>query len=345
MVKASEALIFCMKVGAFCLGRVGMLEHYLKIFARLRTDKNRNRWSAETCHRAPHKPFLLLAVIDLIAQGTIRKNLIEPGFELAETFASYWSRTMPLGSKGLIAYPFYHLESDGFWRLLPKPGAEIVPGKVISSLTRLRDLYLGASLDQELWDLLLDPKMRERLRAVLLGTYFSPELRPDLVEQGRVNYEAKKYCDKLLGAAEELGDYAKKIGGGDHGLRVRDQGFRKAIVTLYQHRCALCGLRMLTPEGHTVVDAAHIHPWSESANDHPTNGLGLCRLCHWGFDEGLMSVGREYEVLISRDVTRRDNFPGHILTLSDRGIFKPEAEKLWPSQESLGWHRKEVFRK
>ncbi len=139
-----------------------MFDRYQKIFGSLRTDKNRNRWSAETCFRAPHKPFLLLSVIDHIAQGTISKNFIEPGFGLAETFAGYWSKTIPLGSKGLIAYPFYHLESDGFWRLLPKPDAEIVSGKAISSLTRLRGLYLGASLDKDLWALLVQPESREK---------------------------------------------------------------------------------------------------------------------------------------------------------------------------------------
>jgi putative restriction endonuclease len=323
----------------------GVLDHYLKKLSRLRTDSSRHRWSAETCHRAPHKPFLLLSVIDLISQGTISKNFIEPSFGLAETFASYWSRTMPLGSKGLIAYPFYHLESDRFWRLLPRPDAEIVPGKVISSLGRLRELYLGASLDPELWELVLNPETRGRIQAVLIGTYFATEIRVALVEQGRVNYEAKKYSEKLLVAAEELGDYAQKIVTDEHDCRVRDQGFRKAVVSLYQHRCALCGLRMRTPDGHTVVDAAHIHSWSESSNDHPTNGMALCRLCHWSFDEGLMSVGTKYEVLISRQVMTENNFPGHILTLSDRGIFKPEAEKFWPSQQSLGWHRKKVLRR
>ena len=33
---------------------------------------------------------------------------------------------------------------------------------------------------------------------------------------------------------------------------------------------------MLTLEGHTVVDAAHIKPWSASHNDCPTNGMALC---------------------------------------------------------------------
>jgi len=46
-----------------------MLDQYLKIFSRLRTDKNRKRWSALTTHQVPPKPFLLLSVTDLVAQG------------------------------------------------------------------------------------------------------------------------------------------------------------------------------------------------------------------------------------------------------------------------------------
>ena len=68
--------------------------------------------------------------------------------------------------------------------------------------------------------------------------------------------------------------------------KARKQGFRKAIVSLYDHRCALCGIRLLTPEGHTVVEAAHIIPWSETQDDSPINGMALCKVCHWSFDEG-----------------------------------------------------------
>ncbi|MFC1811900.1 hypothetical protein ACFL03_04355 [Thermodesulfobacteriota bacterium] len=48
-----------------------MLDQHLKSFSRLRADKNRKRWSALTTHQAPHKPFLLLSIMDLIAQGAI----------------------------------------------------------------------------------------------------------------------------------------------------------------------------------------------------------------------------------------------------------------------------------
>jgi len=75
-----------------------MLEKYIHIFSKLNTDKNRKRWSEVTCHQAPHKPFLLLAVMDLIAQGVISGNFVQPSFELVDTFALYWSKIMPLGA-------------------------------------------------------------------------------------------------------------------------------------------------------------------------------------------------------------------------------------------------------
>ena len=59
-----------------------MIEKYLKQFANLRTDKNRNLYPSITTYRAPHKPLLLLSVMDLIAQGVIQKNYIEPSIEL-----------------------------------------------------------------------------------------------------------------------------------------------------------------------------------------------------------------------------------------------------------------------
>ena len=50
---------------------------------RERFDK---KWSALTTYQAPHKPFLLLSIMDLIAQGAITHNFIKPSFERVETF-------------------------------------------------------------------------------------------------------------------------------------------------------------------------------------------------------------------------------------------------------------------
>jgi putative restriction endonuclease len=59
-----------------------MLEKYFQMFAKLRTDRGRQRYPQITYHRAPHKPFLLLSVMDLIAQDRITENLIEPSYRI-----------------------------------------------------------------------------------------------------------------------------------------------------------------------------------------------------------------------------------------------------------------------
>ena len=67
-----------------------MLEKYLQKFSTLRTDRRQNRYLAATNHRTPHKPFLLLSVMDLIAQGQIIENFIEPSFERVDTWSRQW---------------------------------------------------------------------------------------------------------------------------------------------------------------------------------------------------------------------------------------------------------------
>jgi putative restriction endonuclease len=61
------------------------------MFANLRTDGGRDRYPEITFHRAQHKPFLLLSVMDLIAQGRSTENLIESSFDLVDTLNTYWA--------------------------------------------------------------------------------------------------------------------------------------------------------------------------------------------------------------------------------------------------------------
>ena len=126
---------------------------------------------------------------------------------------------------------------------------------------------------------------------------------------------------------------------------IRDQGFRKAIIRIYEHRCAFCGVRLITVDGHSVVEAAHIIPWNISHNDDVRNGMGLCSLCHWTFDEGLLSVSEKYQVIVSPELRIVSNMPGHLTTLENRLIIAPMEQELNPDLESLSWHRQNVFRK
>jgi hypothetical protein len=69
---------------------------YARLFARLRTDKSRARWTETTNHRAPHKP--LLSVPDLFDQSKVQSNLIQLTPELGETFNRYWVKVLALRS-------------------------------------------------------------------------------------------------------------------------------------------------------------------------------------------------------------------------------------------------------
>lgn len=318
---------------------------YTQKFAHLNTDKARSRWPDFTHHRAPHKPLLLLAVIDLFAEGRITTNLIELTPELGELFTLYWSRVFPphTGKRGNIAMPFWHLQSDGFWRLLPRPGQEAVlaGSSKVHSVSRINELSFGAALDEELYSLLQMENGRSQLRHTLITTYFTPPVQEALLQQTETNVAAFRYSEDLLARARQQ----KAVRDADVDEPVRDQGFRRAIVSAYDHRCALCGLRVLTADGHTAVAAAHIIPWSESHNDDPRNGMALCHLCHWSFDEGLVTCSDRYRVKLSPQLSAATNDPGHLVDLNGRSLLGPTDAALWPFIDSLRWHRRQNFRR
>lgn len=322
-----------------------MVAAYARSFAKLRTHVSRSRWSEITNHRAPHKPLLLLTVLDLFERGDVEDNLIELSPDLGELFGSYWERVVPLKPRGNLGLPFFHLRSEGFWHLVPRPSKEgaLADATQIRSLVQLRDTVTGARLNENLYGILQDEVARGLLRAVLVETYFAPEVHPKVIEQGQINVEAFRYSKRLLEGNWEKVEEALAEGEG-YRPAARDQGFRRAVVTAYAHRCALCGIRMLTLDGHTAVDASHIVPWSISHDDRPANGMALCRLCHWAFDEGLLGVSTQYVVVASSQLTMVNNLPGHLSNLEGRGIVGPAEKSFWPDPDSLEWHHKKVFR-
>ena len=320
------------------------LEKYLRLFANLRRAPG-GSWTAAMKKRAPHKPILLLALLDLVARGVITSSFIDATgdlVELNELFNGYWRRVVPLGQTSSIAYPFFHLKSEPFWELVALPGKEVQLEhiKSVGSVSQLRTLALGARVDEDLFLLLQQTDCRAALRQVLVESCFSGEAQAALREQSRINAEAYAYNLELVRLAHQ--PRVKEVLDTEmYRPVVRDQGFRRAVVTTYDHRCALCGVRIVTSEGHTVVDAAHIVPWSVSSNDDIRNGMALCKLCHWAFDEGMMGVSEGYCVIMSRQIGADQNVPGFLLTLSGRGIIPPVDNELWPGREYLTWHRRE----
>ncbi len=320
---------------------------YVDKFRKIRRDIDPKNWDSTTKGGAPHKPILLLAVMDLIEEGVIERNFVELTPELIQTFSHYWSKIMPPERKGNIVMPFFHLKSSGFWHLLPQPGRETILANIhqMTSIKELTSNILAAYLEEELYAQMCDPTQRDLLRVTLIETFFSPTVQPLILELSRLNIEIFEYSQELLRYAQQQPFQISDTFIETEKPAVRDQGFRKAIVRAYNHRCAICGVRMITPNGYTVVDAAHIIPWSISHNDDPRNGIALCRLCHWTFDQGLVGITSGYVVILSSMLNTNDNIPGHLLMQNAREIIKPIENILNPNVKALEWHLANTFLK
>jgi len=302
-------------------------------------------WTDATKRKAPHKPILLLAVLDLVHRGVITSTFIDATgdlVELNELFNLYWRRIIPLGQSSSIAFPFSRLDQEPFWELVPQTGKTITPAIInnTSSVTYLRRYALGARLDEGLFRIMQTGEGREALREALLQSCFSADAQVMLREQSVINREAFDYS-RILEEKSHLPMVMEIVEADNYRSAARDQGFRRIVIKAYDHRCALCGVRIITPEQHTVVDAAHIVPWSRSRNDDIRNGMALCKLCHWAFDEGMMGVSDNYEVITSRQIAADPNVPGFLLTLTGRGIIGPQERELWPARHYIAEHRRD----
>lgn len=143
-----------------------MLPSYLSLFSNL----HRNKLKGEL---APHKPIMLLSVIDLIAAGFISSNKIEFSEILEERFKSNWKRYVKEDSvfKPNAGTPFWHLQYEPFWKLVPFSGGD----EIISQLKKsnpyspgtIRKYIRHAEIDSELFELMRDEVGRMELRETL----------------------------------------------------------------------------------------------------------------------------------------------------------------------------------
>jgi putative restriction endonuclease len=323
------------------------LSRYIDKFAKLRRDSV-NVWPTSARGKSPYKPLLLLAVLDQFDQGQLTHNLIELTPDLGNLFDLYCAIVLPPGVTGNIAMPFFHMQGEGFWQLVPLPGKEafVASGRRLITESQLANNVAGARLDDDLFTLLTVKENRDVLRAALIDTHFDAPTQPLLWQRYATNQAAFLYSSELLAQARrQLKELQLPDAESSYTREARDQGFRRAVVVAYNHRCACCGLRIVTPGGHTAVEAAHIVPWHKTRNDHPTNGLALCRLCHWSFDEGLMSVATDYRVILSPQLATHGNMPGFLSMLAERPIFLPQENVLYPDSTNLDWRNENVFRK
>ena len=127
---------------------------------------------------------------------------------------------------------------------------------------------------------------------------------------------------------------------------VRNRAFREIVTTQYGHRCAVCDFRLGTPSSVYEAEAAHIVPKSKCGSDDPRNGICLCGIHHWAFDEGVLSVHSKDLTVIAASYLKQlsgDESAESVLGFHGKRIRSVADDEYAPSVEALGWHNENVF--
>lgn len=322
-----------------------ILDYYIYAFSKL------NLGGGKLKEKAPHKPILLLTIIQAYENKLLTTNQIAISPELTGLFKSNWNLFVRTNHTLGFALPFFHLKNEkgNWWELVANPGCEMwVQSGKLSSFSNLSAAVAYAQIDSNLAQLLRDEPTRNILRRTLLDTYFSgqtivttadpdadlDELKREMLEESPAEYRAK------------LKTLKKRLDPETYQIEVyaRDTLFRREIVRLYDDTCCITGVRVSAPYSFSMVDACHIVPFYKTFNNHPTNGIALCPNLHRAFDKGAISIDDDYCVIVSRTFVENQSSTYSLKTLSGKEIELPKDGQYLPDLKAFGWHRKNTFK-
>ncbi len=288
---------------------------WLKTLGKLRVNRSQGP--------APHKPLLLLVVLEMIESGDLLSPQLRLTPELAFRFSQFATIVAHRRTQRMdIRLPYFHLSSDGIWEAFTKEATISLDPKSTQSVR----------IDNEFYALCQSAQFRSMARAVLIRNYFEPAEQVALASL--VNISIVDVANSSSIVCEDDSSYQAG----------RDVRFRLDIVAAYNYTCALTGYRVTTIDGASIIDAAHIHQFSVSRNNDPKNGIALCKNAHWMFDQGLWTLDEDYHVIVAHSAFDEDTRQQKSLReYHGTRIDLPSNPTLWPDPQHLAWHRENKF--
>jgi putative restriction endonuclease len=303
--------------------------YYYSRFEKLRRDSKNGG--------APHKPILLISLIQAIQQNLFNSNKIFIIPELVGLFKSNWKNLVVTNHQCLFTLPFYHMHTEPFWLLIPNAGCELwVKSKSsMRSFSNLTTAVKHAQIDEELFKILQNKQDSEILLHFLLDKYF-PDTKSNF-STGSNNY-IQDIENQIMLDPEE--DYKRRLltirGQLDNDafqeeIYVRSSIFKNEIPKIYNYTCCISELRIDAISNVSMIDACHIIPFSESYNDTITNGIALCPNLHRAFDRGLISIDDKYKVIASNSFSEINETNYSLKQFEGKQILLPDNKNYYPS--------------
>ncbi len=177
-------------------------------------------------------------------------------------------------------------------------------------------------LTADLYDALrANPALAHRIAAELLEAHFEPSLHEDILSAIGFPWTA------------------------DADARPpRDPAFRREILRVYEHRCAICGYDGRLGDSDLGLEAAHVKWHAAGGPDTVENGLSLCVFHHRAFDRGALGLDEARHVLVSQEIHGSAGVDDLLLRFAGTPLRGPMEGVPSVLPEYSAWHRREVFR-
>ncbi len=297
------------------------LEYYVSKFKFLNVNRSGG-------HASPHKPSMLLAVLELAESGHLLDNKIPFNDILLTRYAGYFEIVKSERDHLNPWMPYFHLRKDGFWHHAPIPGREAILGAKDSARQR-KDVVQNIDhvhLDTELHRLLRNADQRLLLRELLV-LYWFPDHREQLFKLARVAADEQQILNEPLKNLRDVASLQPS----------RSAAFRRIVTEAYGFRCAATGWRVVLPDYSVLVEAAHIIPFSETQDDRPQNGIALTPNFHWAMDRSIIAPGPDMKWHVSKSLDDRiaDNEP--LVAINGKALLLPEDLRFRPDPDALEW--------
>jgi putative restriction endonuclease len=269
-------------------------------------------------NRAPHKPLYLLFLLASQQKGKPRMLAFsEVSSILSKALQLFGHRTASVNPE----YPFWRLQNDGLGQVHPSSSSayELRQGNNDPKKSSLLKRGATGGLIEADFDLLAEQsQLFDEVCHRILDNHFPTSIHEDLLNYFEIELGSQFRQKNILKSHE----------------------FRSAVLSEYGFRCAVSGFESGPNVNFAGLEAAEVIWRNHGGLSVVSNAIAMSTLHRKLFHLGLFAIADDYTLKLSPDLGSAQS----VGLRSGKSVSLPTSSSLFPSLNSLAWHRRWVFR-